>query len=101
MKLYNDLFSIIKKVPAQQPDKNLLMYSSQLVIMSVKEDILLAQLKWCLDNGVAEDDICYKRLVNILSEQFGYFDVAVLIRQYKSLKHEVAAMNLYQEGQDE
>lgn len=95
MKLYNDLFSIIKKVPAQQPDKNLLMYSSQLVVMSVKEDILLAQLKWCLDNGVSEDDICYKRLVNILSEQFGYFDVAVLIRQYKSLRHEVATMNLY------
>ncbi len=84
MSLSNKLFEEFKQIKQQQPDRQLLLYSPNLMRHISSNSILLAQFKWCLNNNV--EDACYKVLRKHLDDLYGKYEIDLLIRRYKQVR---------------
>ena len=79
MSLSNKLLENLMEQKSQQPDTQSLFYTKQLPV-----HLLLAQIKWCLDNDMVGFD--YLKLKNALISLYGEYEINLLIRRYKQVR---------------
>lgn len=84
MSLSNRLFEEFMQVKPQQPDRQLLLYSPNLIRHISSNSIIIAQFKWCLSNDITDE--CYKALRSYLDELYGKYEIDLLIRRYKQVR---------------
>lgn len=83
MSLSNNLLNKITIVKAHYPDRQLLLNGSLRVKTALDDDVILSQLKYCIDKGIEDD--CYKKLLEILTIRYGKLEVQHLCARYKRL----------------
>ena len=81
MKLCSSLYKLAESLNAIEPDRQLILNSSNQTLFALDINIIIAQFKWCLVNEDYTD--CYRKLLKILNSIYGEEEVNALMMCYK------------------